>query len=73
MVEPGAPDNFHPSKPPCITWDSCPEFVYFVNWAPFSLPDVYIVIAGPLVSIETSMIWQTEEDGLYTVGAEAHP
>lgn len=62
-----------PDRHPRLAWEACPGRVYFVNYAPFSVPDIYIVIAGPLLFTDPEMIWQTEEQGLYCVGAETIP
>lgn len=61
------------SRPPQLAWEACPGRAYFVNYAPFSVPEIYICIAGPLLYTGPEMIWQTEEQGLYCVGAETIP
>lgn len=62
-----------PGRPPQLSWEACPGLAYFVNYAPFSVPEIYIVIAGPLLFTAPEMTWQTEEQGLYCVGAETIP
>lgn len=56
--------------PPLMAWTGDLAAWYFVNWAPFSVPDVYIVLAGPLTFTDTNMTWRMIEEGLYSVGSE---
>lgn len=68
-----APVEQPPSGLPMLTWIGDAHSVYFVNWCPYFIPDVWIVVAGPLFFPTTNCEWQTEDEGLYSVGSESAP
>lgn len=58
--------------PPKLTWIGKKGQVYFIDYAPFSDPDNYQVIDGPIHGIAGEMEWRGTEckPGNYTVGTE---